>query len=365
MDDHKEAKAFRDWAGLGNDILLQIFDKVWTESLFKSVLLVCHQWRKLAYEPRIWKQVHLKESKSDETSIISPNCNLLNIGLAAVDRSAGCLQELFIERGSTEYSTSRSKEWSLLLLQHIARRYQWDVLNVYTTTKRIKSAPFVFHQSISSPQLKRLKLGFCHDVTNKDLIEACKSFPLLKLLHLLYCTSLTEPGVVEACKSCSSLEVLCVLNYTCRLNEDEIKSVGQACPNLKVFSFIGQIDFYCFQSDNSVALAIAKNMPGLQKLHINYCDLLDDDGLVAILDGCLHLEFVYVPWCQHLMLGEKLKCRVDRVKVKYYNGLKNKYVDCDDFYVFLKSHNGLDNKNRVEYLNCLYYDPFCNCSFLT
>lgn len=174
--------------------------------------------------------------------------------------------------------------------------------------------------------MKFLKLAFCHTVKDKELIEACKTFPLLKRLHLVCCIRLTVYGVTEACKSCPLLEVLGVLNCNCMLTEVEIESIGQSCPDLKAFGFNGLVNYYAFFPDNRPAHAIAENMPGLRKLRINYAPI-DDDGLLAILEGCSHLEFLSIRECDHITYGEKLKCRLEKIRVKCYNNLLRKYID--------------------------------------
>lgn len=152
-----------------------------------------------------------------------------------------------------------------------------------------------------SSQLKVLNLGPRFSALECDFINACKRFPLLEILDTVT-TSFTEVG---------------------------IESIGRSCRNLKIFGFCNYFRIqWPYETNNSLALAIAKNMSGLQKLKISE-DQLDDDGLVAIFEGCPNLEFLCIHNCPNLMLGEKHKKMMDKVRVKYFSFRRNEFVNYD------------------------------------
>ncbi|KMZ59548.1 hypothetical protein ZOSMA_67G00410 [Zostera marina] len=294
MDCHTDellaAKDFRDWAELPLDILSRIFNKIDTICIFVSVQFVCRSWWGLAQESHICKCLRISEWKL--TNKRFSYTQLLKIGVAIVDRSAGCLEEFSIENAGFDFSfyPPSIRCWSpLMLLQYVAK---------------------------SSPLLKCLQFQNYQGLTNEDLIEVCKSFPLLKQLRFNFCFNVKDHGVIGVCKSCPFLEVLDVLNCCIILTEVEIKIIGDLCPNLKEFYLFNRSAYSrTRKSNNHVALAIAKYMRCLRKLDIRYIPL-NDDGLLAILDGCSHLESIYVDHCPFLQNGKKLKCRLNKDKVK-------------------------------------------------
>lgn len=69
--------------------------------------------------------------------------------------------------------------------------------------------------------------------------------------------------------------------------KDSLVVIGQCCPFLKSLKF--NKDFNQGVCDDDDAFAIARTMPGLRQLQI-IGNQLTNDGLLAILDGCAHLE---------------------------------------------------------------------------
>jgi F-box/leucine-rich repeat protein 2/20 len=79
---------------------------------------------------------------------------------------------------------------------------------------------------------------------------------------------------------------------------------------------------------NDEAFAIAETMPGLH--HLTICGtVLDNDGVLAILDGCPLLESLDLSHCSVLYLGTSLENR-------FFEQIKNAALplsssDYDDF----------------------------------
>lgn len=84
---------FRDWSELPWDVLSEIFERVRTVGLFVSLQCVCRQWWRLSHDPRICRRVHLRRPDFLHPLYLLPLCNLLNVGLTAIDRGAGCLEK--------------------------------------------------------------------------------------------------------------------------------------------------------------------------------------------------------------------------------------------------------------------------------
>ncbi|KMZ64395.1 hypothetical protein ZOSMA_371G00040 [Zostera marina] len=139
--------------------------------------------------------------------------------------------------------------------------------------------------------LKVLNLGHRFSADERDFIETCKYFPLLEVLD---CVNTTEVG---------------------------IESIGRSCPNLKHFGFCNNLLIESqYEFNNSLALALTKHMHGLHKLKIGE-DMMDDDGFLAILDACSHLQLLIVRNCLHLKFGKNLEEKLIKIKLKYFNVL--------------------------------------------
>lgn len=60
--------------------------------------------------------------------------------------------------------------------------------------------------------------------------------------------------------------------------------------------------------------ATSENIHGLRKLHLNAC-FLDDSGMLAVLDGCPHLELIMLHGCLYFRIDEEVKSRLGNTKV--------------------------------------------------
>ncbi|KAG8058813.1 hypothetical protein GUJ93_ZPchr0002g26647 [Zizania palustris] len=134
----------------------------------------------------------------------------------------------------------------------------------------------------------------------------------LKSLHLHLCFNVTNEGIAEAMKGLPQLEeldiTLFVLGGVCQ-------SIGKACPQLKYFRLN-----YCFRlsysSDHDVdteALCIANNMPELRELKL-IGNNITNDGLISILDHCLHLESLDIRHCHLIQIHDALKVKCGRIR---------------------------------------------------
>ncbi|KMZ59520.1 hypothetical protein ZOSMA_67G00120 [Zostera marina] len=281
MDSLGTARDFRDWTDLPWDILSEIFNKIGTLGVFMSAQFVCRDWWKLANEPRMYRYVdikykdwtlYLRDFDSTDVFFMSFASKVELLGLAAIDRSSSYLVEFIID-GDLQFVSDAE-----CLLQRIVER--------------------------SSNRLKVIDLGCNFRAQECIFIEACKSFPLLEVLDISD-ISFTKVG---------------------------IESIGNSCPNLKVFGFRNYLNIKSqYKSCNQVAYAIAKNMCSLQKLKIIE-DMLDDDGLLAILDGCPLLKHLHIRNCFNIKIGEKLKNNFGKVRLKYYSFLVHDFIDYDSNY---------------------------------
>ncbi|OAY75546.1 F-box protein SKIP19, partial [Ananas comosus] len=117
---------------------------------------------------------------------------------------------------------------------------------------------------------------------------------LLKSLCLVSCYDISDEGLTEMVKRFPCLEKLEIIfgSFTMKLCE----SVGQACPQLKLFKLNTKGSYYMSDdeeeldnTDDCDALGIAKTMHELRQLQL-FGNKVTNEGLKAILDSCPHLE---------------------------------------------------------------------------
>ncbi|KAL6495592.1 hypothetical protein OROGR_030155 [Orobanche gracilis] len=126
---------------------------------------------------------------------------------------------------------------------------------------------FYIAQRVSS-HLVCLTLDYAGNLTGRGLAEATERFPLLEVLHVSFFS----------------------------VSGEFIEQVGHSCPLLKSFTLNKAITNIREPECDTEALAIAKTMSGLRHLSL-FGNLLSNRGLVAILDGCEHLESLNLQRC--------------------------------------------------------------------
>ncbi|RLM80601.1 hypothetical protein C2845_PM12G12890 [Panicum miliaceum] len=65
--------------------------------------------------------------------------------------------------------------------------------------------------------------------------------------------------------------------------------------------------------DDTETLGIASTMPGLQELQL-IGNNLTNDGLMAILDRCLHLESLDIRQCYNIQMDDVMKSKCARIR---------------------------------------------------
>jgi len=136
--------------------------------------------------------------------------------------------------------------------------------------------------------LKSLQLSLCDGVSNEGLADAIRGFPQLEELDITFCS----------------------------LYGNVCESVGKACPQLKCFRLnerwnVVERGFAAYEEgmdDDTEALGIANNMPELKDLQL-IGNNLTNDGLMAILNHCPHLESLDIRQCFNLRMDDAVKSR--------------------------------------------------------
>ncbi|OIV89186.1 hypothetical protein TanjilG_25392 [Lupinus angustifolius] len=125
----------------------------------------------------------------------------------------------------------------------------------------------------------------------------------LHRLHLVSCWDISDEvwNVVS-----EKLPLLEELDITIgNLSKDALEAIGRCCPLLKSLKFNMQAYKDPHIECDEEAVAIAKTMPELRHLQL-FGNKLTNDGLLAILDGCPHLESLDLRRCFNVNLGGSL-----------------------------------------------------------
>ncbi|KAK9267231.1 hypothetical protein L1049_009653 [Liquidambar formosana] len=148
-----------------------------------------------------------------------------------------------------------------------------------------------------SSHIRRLRLVSCYSISDDGLSEVVSKLPLLEDLDLSYCS----------------------------VSKEALEAVGRGCPLLKSFKLNQGRRRPHIEFDEE-ALAIAENMPELHHLQL-FGNKLTNDGLQAILDGCLHLESLDLRQCFNVNLAGDLGKRcAEQIK-----DLRRPYDSTDDY----------------------------------
>ncbi|XP_057433824.1 putative F-box/LRR-repeat protein 23 isoform X2 [Lotus japonicus] len=126
----------------------------------------------------------------------------------------------------------------------------------------------------------------------------------LRRICLLKCWEISDKGLREVVKKLPLLEEF-EISFSC-LSKDTLELMGKCCPNLKVLKF-NMKEYKGLKSD-AEAFAIAKTMPQLCHLQL-LGNRLTNEGLLAILDGCPHLESLDLRVCSNVDLSGSLRER--------------------------------------------------------
>ncbi|XP_027337524.1 putative F-box/LRR-repeat protein 23 [Abrus precatorius] len=140
--------------------------------------------------------------------------------------------------------------------------------------------------------------------TNAILKYLANSTSQLTRLGLILCEDITDEGLFFVVDKCPQLVELDI--YLCDNCLYSLEAVGQLCSNLTTLKFQGIVNESSMA--DVIAFAIAKTMPNLRHLEI-FVNKLTNDGLLAILNGCQHLESLDLRGCVNLNLTASLSKR--------------------------------------------------------
>ncbi|KAL6640308.1 hypothetical protein ACP70R_015454 [Stipagrostis hirtigluma subsp. patula] len=240
----------RDWAEMPTDALAAVFGRLDVADLLTGAGLVCRAWRRLAATD---PTLWRRVDMSHHGDIMETE-EAEAMARFAVDRAAGTMEAFWADSFVTDG-----------LLRYISQR---------------------------AASLKSLQLSLCDNISNEGFAEAIRGFPQLEELEITFCS---------------------MYGNVC-------ETVGKACPNLQCFRLnerwtILHSEFAAYEGmdDDTEALGIAGTMSGLQDLQL-IGNNLTNDGLMAILDHCPHLESLDIRQCYNVQMDDALRSKCARIR---------------------------------------------------
>ncbi|KAK8967411.1 F-box protein SKIP19 [Platanthera guangdongensis] len=191
---------WRNWAELPRDILLIIFKKAAAAAILSSAQFVCRPWRHLSHEPELWRCIDMRMYGNLDGMV------MVSMAKMAVNRSEGCVEELYLENFPTDdlmfYIPGRAP---LLRGLHLI---SWNEL---AAAERLDQRVYTLQHTIRS----RL---------NTVALAIAKHFKQLRRLQL-FANSLTSTGLSAILDNCPDLEYLDIRNcYNVGFLDESLKS---------------------------------------------------------------------------------------------------------------------------------------------
>ncbi|CAN6166185.1 unnamed protein product [Urochloa humidicola] len=259
----------RDWAGLPPELISCVFHRLDPVQIMLGADKVCRSWRRAARdEPELWRRVDMRGYEDLARRNLA---DLNQMAMDAVLRSQGQCEAFTAERATLSVTDG-----------------------------------FLRFLGNQAPALKSLILVYCYEVSDEGFMEAIQMFPQLEELELSECP-------------------------TGRHNV--LFGVAKACPRLKHLRRNHLSYIYCTccpkpSGDDREAMAIA-TMHGICTLQLAHNNLTNQ-GLVAILDNCPHIESLEICKCCNIIIDDALRSKcahIKSLKLVPYDPTREKYND--------------------------------------
>ncbi|CAN6203903.1 unnamed protein product [Urochloa humidicola] len=243
----------RDWAGLPFDLFSSIFHRLDPVQIMLGADKVCRSWRRAAREePELWRSVDMRGYEDLARRKLA---DLNQIAPDAVRRSQGQCEAFTAERTTLSVTD--------------------DFLR------------FLGNQA---PALKSLILVHCYEVSDEGFVEAIQMFPQLEELELSEFCKVEHKGLLEVAKACPRLM---------HLRRNHLSYIYcLCCPKP------------CGDDREAMAIATMHGICSLQFTHNN----LTNQGLVAILDNCPHIESLELRKCCNIIIDDALRAKCAHIK---------------------------------------------------
>ena len=149
----------------------------------------------------------------------------------------------------------------------------------------------------SLPQLKRLNIAHCPLVTDHGLVHLSKSLsmPVFRLLNVSNCPQVSDAGLTPLVTEAKGLKTLELAN--CRhLTDNAVSAISMNCSSLE------HLDLEeCIHITDAALNGIALHLSTcIKAISLSYCDSITDEGAIALLRGCQHLERLELDNCSRI-----------------------------------------------------------------
>ncbi|KAL1122910.1 hypothetical protein AAG570_003235 [Ranatra chinensis] len=336
---------------LPDDALLKVFQWL-TSNELATCAQVCRRWEHLAWDPSLWRTLHLAgEGASADKAI---RCVLRRLCGRAV------VQRIFLTEGARmsdkglQLVARRCPDLTHLQLHacpNITNNALFELATRCTNLHHLDLTGCVQISCISvtpGPEpprrllLQYLDLTDCSAVDDGGLRVIVRNCPQLVYLYLRRCTKITDAGIKFVPSFCSTLRELSVsdccevtdfglyelaklgatLRYLsvakcCRVSDAGLKVIARRCYKLRYLNARG-----CEAVSDDAISVLARSCPRLRALDIGKCDV-SDAGLRALAESCPNLKKLSVRQCD-LITDRGVQC------VAYYcRGLQQLNIqDC-------------------------------------
>ncbi|KAJ3707010.1 hypothetical protein LUZ61_010715 [Rhynchospora tenuis] len=259
-------------------------------------LLLTSPWcyRALLSNPQLWQVLDLRETKSAGSRLLAAlslerykDLKVLNLEFAQdIDDS-----HLFILKTKGYKSLKGLETLNLNACQKISDRgveamtsicpnllalsLYWNVGLTDNTIKHIVK---------NCPKIIDLNLSGCKNITDQSLLLIADSFPALEKLNITRCIRLTDNSLLQLLVKCSCLQSLNL--YALSSFTDKVYCKIGLLSDLRFLDLCGA------QNLTDEGLSCIARCRNLTSLNLTWCVRVTDAGVVAIAQGCNHLEFL-------------------------------------------------------------------------
>jgi hypothetical protein len=334
------------------EVLTMIFSYLTQLDLLTTINTVCHYWNKVAFSRSLWKTINITHSTDDDINIYLQNMAhyrdfVENLLIKSVN-----LIKLFDIRKNRNLSNLRSLQIPDYLYDKEARCICKNIVELYPGIVAIgitisnKTDIVSFLSVLSNLQLRDFDISMqvlrpwniialdkiiCEFISKQcslqslriegSTLESRAFIKLLRNLNNLTCLSLRNSTTIDGSVFTASPELSKLtalhLSYT-DVYDEGLKNIATKAPHLKTltlnncrkYSDIGigyiadgchcleHLVIYDFHNYHSVRIfpstleTIGKGCPKLKYLHMGICPVVDDSGIIALVQNCHDLEYL-------------------------------------------------------------------------
>ncbi|MCL7024844.1 hypothetical protein MKW94_010714 [Papaver nudicaule] len=277
----------KSYAGLPDDCLNLVYQRLTSSADHSSFGLVCHRW------------LHIQNKNHESLwDINNPTCSLRKSADITPEDFSKILCRLLIrfqhlKRLSlsrlpevTDYVTSQSHLFGSkvqYLCLSFCREYSYKSLSLILS----------LFPNLASVNLTHSRGYSCRlPITVKGLEVLGKSCSSLQTVSLGNCQGITDYGLQVLAKSCASLKMVDLHNCQ-RITDEGLESLAKYCASLETVD-LGECHWI---SDKSLEV-LAKRCASLETVSLGHCQRITDKGLAVLAKCCASLEKVDLRSCQ-------------------------------------------------------------------